>query len=357
MSRSQLNYVNDSTVGKRQVIGLIGLNNRVFEKVNQLDFEEIQLGSYAVLPAPLTGTEDVLGLGNNSECYYYTLTVISSANVYLYTATDEHGAGAANFDTITVSPFASASGNTSALDPNTGKLTLSAAGVAALGTKYLLGSYKYTISKAGWEIERRLVENAQYIFQSGVGAHQSHAIGVTDTDRDGNFRYDRDGHFADGTASRTGDIYVVRIGITEYNFVSFGANLDLFALDSGGSLYWKEINPIVESEDENMKYTKDASLYEGDVIALTVAGGGVVGQDITVNEVLVANEYTANFPYTMYVVQPALDIVLPIASNTGGAGSKITIKNGFVPPVTLNGNAIYIRKRKLGTYELKNSVR
>jgi len=355
MSRSQLNYVNDSTVGKRQVIGLLGLNNKVFEKVTQMDFEEITLGAYPSVA--FDDTLDLLGLGNSSDCVYYTLTVVSSANVYLYAATDEHGAAFATFDTITVSPFASSTGSTSAFDPNTGKLTLSVAGVTALANKYLFASYKYVIAKSGWEIERRLVEEAQYVFQSGVGAHQSHAIGVPGTTKNGNFEYDRGGRLADGTAARTGDIFIVRNGLEEYNFISFGANLDMYGLDSGGQKYWKEINPIVESEDLNMHYVKDACLYTENADELTVTGGGVVGQVITFVATTPAtsvNKYQANPPYTMYVVQPGLNVVLPIASNTA---TTITIANGFVPPVSLNGTKIYINNKKSGSFTLKNSIK
>ena len=359
MSRSQLNYVNDNTIGKRSVMGGIAMRGKEYELIKNLDFETVTLGTYAALGAP-DGTEDLIGQGDNAQYVYYLSTIISDNNIYLYTATDENGTGMANLDTITISPFVSSTGKTDSIDVNSGKLILTNAGVIAVSGLYLFASYKYVIAKGDFEIERRIVDDSIYVFQSGVTAKMSHAVGNPGTETDGNFRHDRKGTYADGSARRLGDIFVVKDKIKGSAFVAFGANLDVFDTN-----YWQPVIPIAMSEDENSKYTKDASLEEGDVKVMLVTA--VVGQIVTVTQTVPAtsasdfkgvtvsgNKQAVNI---MILSCPDLELTLPIDDNTGTAVTfDITIKTGFTVPVSLVGKYVYVRRKKASSFERKNTV-
>ena len=359
MSRSQFNYVNDNTIGKRSVIGGIALRGKEYQRIKNLDFEMVTLGTLAALGAP-DGTEDLIGRGDNAQPNFYLSTIVSGATLYLYTATDENGTGMANLDTVTISPFTSSSSNTASIDVNSGKLILTVAGVGNLALKYLFASYQYTLAKGDFEIERRITDDSVYVFQSGVSAQMSHAVGVYDTNTDGNFRHDRWGRIMDGSSRRLGDIFVVKDKITDSYFVAFGANLDLFDTD-----YWEPVIPIALAEDENSKYTKDASLMEGDVKVMLVTG--VAGQTVTVSQtvpVTNANDFkgvtasgTKQAADLMMLSCPELELTLPISSNTGTAITfDITIKSGFTVPGTLVGKYVYVRRKKVGAFERKNTV-
>jgi hypothetical protein len=179
----------------------------------------------------------------------------------------------------------------------------------------------------------------------GVTATKSHAVGAPDSDEDGNFRYDRQGLLANGTARRTGDVFVISDKVGGGVFVSFGAKLDF-----ASSTNWKEIVPIVESADDNLKYTKDASLNEADVVEVTTTT--ISGQNINKSGTpLTVNELNSKFPYNSYLVCPALNVSLPIVSNTD---SQVTIADNVSFLVSLAGKTCYIRKKK--SLQIKNSV-
>lgn len=348
MSGSQFNYVNDNTIGKRSICGAIGLEGKEYRKIKQLQFETVQLGIYAVLGAA-DGTEDLIGHGDNAQLSFYLSTIITDTKVYLYTATDENGTGMANFDTITISPFSSSASYTKSFNADTGKLVLSNTGVVALASKYLFASYKYTLAKGDFEIERRITDDSIYTYYSGVGAHLSHAVGTPGDELDGNFRHDRMGSQTNGTARRWGDIFVVRDKIKSNTFVVFAADFDF-----GDTAVWEEIIPIALSQDENKKYTKDASLNEGDVITVTPLG--IIGQQISfaASSVLVANELVAKFPYHAVLSCPSINVALPISGNVDN--SHVTIATGISISGSIVGEPCYIRKKKKGKFEVKNTV-
>ena len=366
MSKSQINYSNDNTVGKRTVCGSLGLKNKIYERVKTFDYETVEVGNYTVDPTTPNNTEDQLGIGDGALNVYYLSTVVSSANVYLYKADDEYetnitpltlnGGVPGGFIVAAAYPNAIAE----SFNPNTGKLVLEAAAIMEINNKYLFASYKYLLPKGDFEIERQIIDHSIYLQNEGSMIHVRHCVGEPNSEFDGNYRFDKSGEIADGTASRMGDVYVVTDRINNTTFVAYGGNNDLTDTN-----FFREVVPIADSviaSGEN--YVKDASLYEGDVVTdvvTVVSSAMVLGKlqyTITLtNNVFADHDLLLSFPYNAYLVCSDKSLAIPISDNVIVGGiDTIKIVPGFGGSTLANADVIYIRVNIPGGFMIRNSA-
>ena len=360
-----MNYSNDNTVGKRFVAGGLGLGNKIYERIKTFDFETVTVGNYAVPGAP-NGTEDQLGIGDGSLSTYYLSTVVNSANVYLYKADDEdelnilplvlNGGVPGGFIVGAAYPNALAE----SFDPNTGRLVLTPAAIVEINTKYLFASYQYLLPKGDFEVERQIIDHSIYLQNEGSMVHVRHCVGEPDSELDGNFRFDKSGAIADGTAARMGDVYIVTDRMNNSTFVAYGGNNNLTDVT-----FFSEVVPLEESVlGFGEPYVKDASLYEGDVISDTVAAvasaldiDGKLVYTITITSTILADhELRATFPYNCYFVCHDRSISIPISDNSGFNGQDIVIVAGVDASMIQNADRVLIRRKVKGDFQLRNSA-
>ena len=351
MSKSQVNYTNDNTVGKRYVLGSRGLNNKVYERIKTFGFQTVTMDS---------GTEDQIGYGDGALSVYYLSAVVNSATVKIYSATDEYKTALTLIETVTVAPFASPAGMVSSLDPNSGKVVLTTLGITTLLNKYVFAGYTYLVPNGGFEIERHIIDESVYIEDQGGGIHMRHNVGVPNSELDGNYRFDRFGSIADGSARNLGDVFIIRDRVTNDVFVAYGG-MNILTDAS----YFREVIPLADSVmSSGEHYVKDASLYEGDVVTdvVTAVSSAMVGSKLQytvtlTNNVFADNDLLLSFPYNAYLVCPAKSLALPVSDNVI-VGGKDTIKivPGFGGSTLANADVIYIRVNIPGGFIIRNSA-